>query len=82
MRKVLLVEEDALLREKIGNILREERYYVIAIRDRVLAMNCLEKEEIDMILVREEILRENSLELLSFARQRFSDIVIIVMGTE
>jgi two-component system response regulator HydG len=82
MRKVLLVEEDPLLRERIGNILREERYYVIAIRDRVLAMNCLEKEEIDMILVREEILRENSLELLSFARQRFSDIVIIVMGTE
>ncbi|NSW75251.1 MAG: sigma-54-dependent Fis family transcriptional regulator [Candidatus Atribacteria bacterium] len=82
MRKVLLVEEDALLREKIGNILREERYYVIAIRDRVLAMNCLEKEEIDVVLVREEILRENSLELLSFARQRFPDIVIIVMGSE
>ncbi|MGC8777924.1 MAG: sigma-54-dependent transcriptional regulator [Candidatus Caldatribacteriaceae bacterium] len=82
MRKILLVEEDALLREKIGNILREERYYVIAIRDRILAMNCLEKEEIDIILVREEILRENSLELLSFARQRFPDIVIIVMGSE
>ncbi|MEN3186665.1 MAG: sigma-54 dependent transcriptional regulator [Atribacterota bacterium] len=82
MRKVLLVEEDALLREKIGSILREERYYVIAIRDRILAMNCIEKEEIDVVLVREEILRENSLELLSFARQRFPDIVIIVMGSE
>lgn len=82
MRKVLLVEEDALLRERIGNILREERYYVIAIRDRILAINCLEKEEIDIILVQEDILRESSFELLSFARQRFPDIVIIVMGPE
>jgi len=82
VRKILLIEEDALLRDKIGTILREERYYVIAIKDRILAMNCLEKEEIDIILVREPILRENSLELLSFARQRLPEMVIIVMGNE
>ena len=79
MRKILLVEKSALWREKIGNWLREEGYYLIAVRDRDLAINCLEKEEIDIILVEEKVLREDSFSLLSFIRQSFPDVVIIAL---
>lgn len=80
MRKILLVEKSALWREKIGNWLREEGYYLISVRDRDLAINCLEKEEIDIVLVEEKVLRENSFSLLSFIRQSFPDMVIIALG--
>ena len=80
MRKILLVEKSALWREKIGNWLREEGYYLISVRDRDLAINCLEKEEIDIVLVEEKVLRENSFSLLSFIRQSFPDMIIIALG--
>ncbi|MCX6088985.1 MAG: sigma-54 dependent transcriptional regulator [Candidatus Atribacteria bacterium] len=70
MRKILLVEEDVLIREKFSNLLREERYYVIAVKDRNLALNCLEREGIDIMIVDESLLQENSFELLSISRQR------------
>lgn len=82
LRKVLLVEDDAFLRERWENLLRDEGYYIIAVRNRSLALNCLEQEEIDIMLVREEVLGENSFELLAFVRQRFPDMVIIVTGRE
>lgn len=80
MRKILLVDKGTLWPEKIGNWLREEGYYLIAVRNRDLAINCLEKEEIDIILVEEKILRENGFSLLSFLRQSFPDVVIIALG--
>ena len=82
LRKVLLVEDDAFLRERWENLLRDEGYYVIAVRERNLAMNCLEKEVIDIMLVKEEVLEENSFELLALARQRFPDMIVIATGRE
>lgn len=82
LRKVLLVEDDALLRERWENLLRDEGYYVISVRDRSLALNCLDREEIDIMLVKEEVVSENSFELLAFVRQHFPDMVIIVTGKE
>lgn len=82
LRKVLLVEDDALLRERWENLLRDEGYYVISVRDRGLALNCLDKEEIDIMLIKEEVVSENSFELLAFVRQHFPDMVIIVTGRE
>jgi two-component system response regulator AtoC len=81
-RKVLLIEDDTLLRERWENLLRDEGYYVIAVWNRSLALNCLGKEEIDIMLVEEEVLSENSFELLAFARQRFPDMVVVVTGRE
>ncbi|MEI6156927.1 MAG: sigma-54 dependent transcriptional regulator [Atribacterota bacterium] len=80
MRKILLVEEDVLIREKFSNLLREERYYVIAVKDRNLALNCLEREGIDIMIVDESLLQENSFELLSISRQRLPNLVIIAIG--
>ena len=80
MRKLLIVEEDALVREKLSNLLREERYYVIAVKDRNLAINCLERESIDIMIVAEKIFQENSYELLSVIRQRLPSMVIIATG--
>lgn len=81
-RKVLLVEDDALLRERWENLLRDEGYYVISVRDRGLALNCLDREEIDIMLVKEEVVSEKGFELLAFVRQHFPDMVIIVTGRE
>ncbi len=41
-------------------LVARENYYLISVRDRDLAINCLEKEEIDIVLVEEKVLRENS----------------------
>ncbi len=80
MRKILLVEKNTLWGEKIGNWLRKEGYYFISVRNRDLAINCLEKEEIDIILVEEKALQEDSFSLLSFIRQSFPDVIIIALG--
>ena len=37
--------KSALWREKIGNWLREEGYYLISVRDRDLAINCLRRKK-------------------------------------
>jgi len=80
MRKLLIVEDDALIREKLSNLLREERYYVIAVKDRSLAINCLERESIEIMIVAENIFQENSFELLSVIRKRLPNVVIIAIG--
>ena len=77
MRKILIVEEDVLIREKLSNLLRDEGYYVIAVKDRSVAINCLERESIEIMIIAEKIIQENGFELLSFAKQRLSNIVII-----
>ncbi|HHT11496.1 MAG: response regulator, partial [Atribacterota bacterium] len=77
MRKILIVEEDVLIREKLSNLLRDEGYYVIAVKDRSVAINCLERESIEIMIIAEKIIQENGFELLSVARQRLSNIVII-----
>ncbi|MDD3714117.1 MAG: sigma 54-interacting transcriptional regulator, partial [Atribacterota bacterium] len=80
MRKILIVEEDVLIREKLSNLLRDEGYYVIAVKDRSVAINCLERESIEIMIIAEKIIQENGFELLSVARQRLSNIVIIAFG--
>ena len=80
MRKILIVEEDVLIREKISNLLRDERYYVIAVKDRSVAINCLERESIEIMIIAEKIIQENGFELLSVAKQRLSNVVIIAFG--
>jgi len=77
MRKILIVEEDILIRERLSNLLRDEGYYVIAVKDRSVAINCLERESIEIMIIAEKIIQENGFELLSVAKQRWSNIVII-----
>ena len=60
MRKNTSGREKHSWGEKIGNWLRKEGYYFISVRNRDLAINCLEKEGIDIILVEEKALQENS----------------------
>ncbi|QPM67537.1 Transcriptional regulatory protein ZraR [Atribacter laminatus] len=80
MRKILIVEEDILIRERLSNLLRDEGYYVIAVKDRSVAINCLERESIEIMIIAEKIIQENGFELLSVAKQRWSNIVIIAFG--
>ncbi|MCD6156483.1 MAG: response regulator, partial [Candidatus Atribacteria bacterium] len=81
LRKVLIVSEDPLLQGKIADILRDEGYYVVVVRDRNLALNCLEQEEINIILAEEEILAKEGFQFLRSVRGRFSEVVVLAVGS-
>jgi len=80
LRKVLIVSEDPLLQGKIADILRDEGYYVVVVRNRDLALNCLEREEINIVLAEEEVLAEEGFQFLRSVRERFGEVVVLAVG--
>ncbi|MDK2897498.1 MAG: hypothetical protein PWP04_1618 [Candidatus Atribacteria bacterium] len=77
-----MLEEDSFLRDKIGDIITDEGYYVIRIAEKRMALNCLDREEVEIMLVNQKILEEDSFELLRFIRERRPDMVVIATGKD
>ena len=62
-RTILVVEQDAALRETLAQKLREEGYFVLAVADGALAINVVQYNPISLILLDSALLQLNGREV-------------------
>ena len=77
--KVLVVEDNFLLREIVGEIISFLGHEVCLVRSSEEAREILEKEKFDFLLTDFNLPGENGLQLAIFVRDNFPGMPIIMM---
>jgi signal transduction histidine kinase len=76
---VLLIDDDADAARTVSNILRQERYEVVAARDADEALSALDKRNFDVVLLELALAEADGLALLAEVRQRAPAACCIVL---
>lgn len=77
--KILVVEDEDILRISIGDDLKEEGFEVSLSKSPLLALDLLEKEEFEVALVDYKMPGMNGIELLKKIKERQPDCTVIIM---
>lgn len=77
--KILVVEDEDILRISIGDDLKEEGFEVSLSKSPLLALDLLEKEEFEVALVDYKMPGMNGIELLKKIKERQPDCAVIIM---
>ena len=77
--KILVVEDEDILRISIGDDLKEAGFKVSLSKDPLLALDFLERDKFDVALVDYKLPRMNGIELLKKIKNKQPECVIIVM---
>ena len=77
--KILIVEDEDILRISIGDDLKEEDFEVSLSKSPILALDLLEKEEFEVALVDYKMPEMNGIELLKKIKERQPDCTVIIM---
>ncbi|HDZ25161.1 MAG TPA: sigma-54-dependent Fis family transcriptional regulator, partial [Candidatus Aminicenantes bacterium] len=77
--KILIVEDEDILRISIGDDLKEEGFDVSLSKSPILALDLLAKEEFEVALVDYKMPEMNGIELLKKIKERQPDCTVIIM---
>ncbi|MFZ0698734.1 MAG: response regulator [Thermoplasmata archaeon] len=77
--RLLLVDDDAVIREELGELLRDDGHEVRDAPSVPKAIEILEKEAIDLVLTDLKMPRHGGLELLAEVRRRWPDVLVVVV---
>jgi DNA-binding NtrC family response regulator len=77
--KILVVEDEDILRISIGDDLKEEGFEVSLSKSPLLALDLLEKEEFEVALVDYKMPEMNGIELLKKVNQKQPECAVIIM---
>jgi CheY-like chemotaxis protein len=79
--RILVVDDDAVFREELSNLLREDGHTVTTVPSVLKATEALDHEEFDVVLSDLKMPRHGGLELLKEVRQRWPrTLVVMVTG--
>jgi CheY-like chemotaxis protein/DNA-binding transcriptional ArsR family regulator len=79
--RILVVDDDAVFREELADLLRDDGHAVAAAPSAARALVALEDQEYDLILTDLKMPRQSGLELLREARRRWPrTLVVMVTG--
>jgi CheY-like chemotaxis protein len=79
--RLLVVDDDAVFREELSDLLREEGHTVVAVPSVPKALESLEQDEVDVVLTDLKMPRHGGLELLREVRARWPrTFVVMVTG--
>jgi len=77
--RILVVDDDAVFREELGDLLREEHHRVELAASVPKAVEWLEREEADIVLTDLKMPRHGGLELLREVRSRWPNTLVVVV---
>lgn len=76
---ILVAEDEAAVRESLTEVLREEGYDVVAVRDGTAAIRALQEKEFDLILSDIRMPGADGLEVLRHAREVSPQTLVLLM---
>ena len=76
---VVIVEDDAAMRELLKDVLERTGHRVIALADGTRLAAVLEREDVDAVILDKEMPGTNGLDLLSFVRHRRPAVAVILI---
>ena len=79
MEKILIIDDEAFIRENVNRVLRDEGYQVIAAVDGRSALDLLAAEEIDLALLDLNLGAENGIDVLKAMKEIDPDLLVIVI---
>jgi two-component system, NtrC family, response regulator AtoC len=79
MEKILIIDDEAFIRENVNRVLRDEGYQVIAAVDGRSALDLLAAEEIDLALLDLNLGAENGIDVLKAMKQIDPELLVIVI---
>lgn len=77
--RILLVDDDATIRQELGELLRDDGHTVVEAPSVPKATELLEHEAIDLVLTDLKMPRHSGLELLAEVRRRWPDVLVVMM---
>jgi len=78
MKRVLITEDEEVLREVFKDELTEEGYEVLEARDAKGTLDCLKKEKVDLLILDIKLPDMSGLKLLEQVRKSYPALPIIV----
>jgi two-component system response regulator CpxR len=82
MRKVLLVDDDLVFRERLEQVLVDEGYHVVSAEDGIAALSLLEKERPDLILLDIMMPNLDGFGLMTARKKQIPVIIISAIHSE
>ncbi len=77
--KILIADDDEIVRDVITTLLVQEGYSVISAGDGLDAINRLRIEEVDLVITDLQMPRANGIEVLKFAVRNYPDIAVVIL---
>jgi CheY-like chemotaxis protein len=78
--RVLVVDDDAVIRLFLGDVLREARCRVLTASDGAQAVKILEEEPVDLVITDYEMPRMNGLELIRWSQARLPQVPTVLIS--
>jgi DNA-binding NtrC family response regulator len=79
MEKILIIDDEAFIRENVERVLRDDGYQVLAAGDGGSALELVAAEEIDLALLDLNLGTENGIEVLKGLKALDPDLLVIVI---
>ncbi|HZV82900.1 MAG TPA: sigma-54 dependent transcriptional regulator [Geobacteraceae bacterium] len=79
MEKILIIDDEAFIRENVERVLKDEGYQVLAAADGSSAMELVAGEEIDLALLDLNLGAENGIDVLRELKRVDPDLLVIVI---
>ena len=77
--RILVVDDDRIILDSIGEFLRLEGFDVVSAASFPEAVGAMEEQSIDLVITDVNMPGGNGFELLHVLRKRFSDVVVVMM---
>jgi DNA-binding NtrC family response regulator len=79
MEKILIIDDEAFIRENVSRVLRDEGYQVIPAENAASALELVTSEEIDLALLDLNLGHENGIDVLKSMKEIDPDLLVIVI---
>jgi two-component system response regulator PilR (NtrC family) len=77
--KILVVDDDALVRSYLDQVLTHEGHYVLTAESGEAALACIAAQEFDLALIDLKMDGVGGMEVLAAMRQRWPDTIVILL---
>ena len=79
MEKILIIDDEAFIRENVERILNEEGYQVLSAEGGKKALELVSEEEVDLVLLDLNLGTENGIDVLRSLKEIDPDILVIII---
>jgi len=79
MEKILIIDDEAFIRENVNRVLKDDGYHVLEAADGSSALELVADEEIDLVLLDLNLGAENGIDVLRELKKLDPDLLVIVI---